>query len=166
MSDATSPGGGACKPSLRDIHSNKAKTYRMGGITLRLPLLSLPKRLLFFDASLTLPARLREGDMMPVRCNALVALREGDLIMAIGLAAMLMLERRLRAVRERSPGAAPAWNDFDCGVVGMSGVGVMLSSRSMGSTGLGGTGSVCEGTIGIDGLVMQGARRPDEKKAE
>lgn len=137
----------------------------MGGITLRLPLLSLPKRLLFLDASLTLPARLREGDMMPVRCNALVALREGDLIMAIGLAAMFMLERRLRAVRERSPGAAPAWDDFDC-VVGLRGVGVMLSSRSIGSTGLSGTGSVCEGAVGIDALVMQGARRPDEKKAE
>ena len=98
---------------------------------------------------------------MPVRCNALVALRDGDLIAAIGLAATFMLERRLRIMRERSPGA-PTRGVFGRRVIGLS-RGVMLSSRSIGSTGL---GSVCEHFVGVEGLVIQGARRPDEKRAE
>lgn len=43
-------------------------THRVGGPGFRLPLLSLPKRLLLSEApSATLPARLRVGDMTPVR---------------------------------------------------------------------------------------------------
>jgi hypothetical protein len=43
-------------------------THRSGGPAFRLPLLNLPKRLLDSEAfSATLPARLRVGDMMPVR---------------------------------------------------------------------------------------------------
>lgn len=118
-------------------------------ITVTLPLLILPKRELFSDASFTLPARLRVGDMMPARWNALVAFRLGDLIAAIGLAAILMLERRLR-MRGRSPPAFAA-TGFACGVVSV--IGGCKDSRSTGSAGL-------------DGLVIPGARRPDEKRAE
>lgn len=45
-----------------------ARRRRSGGPAFRLPLLNLPKRLLDSEAfSATLPARLRVGDMIPVR---------------------------------------------------------------------------------------------------
>lgn len=134
-----------------------------------LPLRSLPKRLLFSEASFTLPARLRVGDIIPERCNAFVTFRVGDLIVAIGLTATLILDRLLR-MRGRSYAAGIAvaliaWIACAHAVLEVvMGVGVVLSSRSTGSTGLDGMGTVEQ--VGVDTLATQGARRPDEKKAE
>jgi len=126
-----------------------ARRRRIGAPAFRLPLLSLPKRLLLSEApSATLPERLREGDMMPVRWSAKPAFRVGDLIRAMGFAAMLMLLRRLRMSGRSTIAVGTAVTLLEVPL----GVGVMLRPRSTGSMGLdgmvigeGGTGVVVPG---------------------
>lgn len=86
--------------------------------------------------------------MTPVRWSAKPAFRVGDLIRAIGFAAILMLLRRLR-MRGRSTFAMDAAATL---VDVLLGVGVTLRARSTRSIGLDGMGIGEEGGAGVVAL--------------